>query len=53
MVGQLASIFYSSPYIHLGGDEADLSQLQYGLVNVIPGQGNGQPTVTPAARAMG
>ncbi len=52
MVGELAGIFYSSPYIHLGGDEADLSQLTYGYVNVIPGQGNGQPTVNATARAQ-
>ena len=52
MVGELASIFTSSPYIHLGGDEADFSQLTYGNTGLGVQPYPNIPTVTPAARAQ-
>ncbi|MCY2926371.1 MAG: family 20 glycosylhydrolase, partial [Planctomycetota bacterium] len=53
MVGELAGIFTSSPYIHLGADEADYSQLGYHYVNYVTGAGHDTtPTVDPGPRAQ-
>ncbi|MCY2931230.1 MAG: family 20 glycosylhydrolase [Planctomycetota bacterium] len=53
MVGEVANIFASSPYIHLGADEADYSQLGYHYVNYVTGSGHDtEPTVDPIPRAQ-
>jgi hexosaminidase len=36
VVGEMASVFTTSPYIHIGGDEADYSQLTYHGTATLP-----------------
>jgi hexosaminidase len=45
---EVSDVFQSSPYIHIGGDEADFSQLNYG--NVRFESGHSDPTVYPEVR---
>lgn len=50
ILSEVANIFSTSPYIHIGCDEADFSQLGYGYVNYM--DGHTDPTVTPLARSQ-
>jgi len=48
ILSEVAGVFTTSPYIHIGCDEADYSQLDYGYTGSDPNN----PTVTPTARAQ-
>jgi hexosaminidase len=50
MIAEVASVFSTSPYIHIGADEADFSQLGYGYVGYM--SDGVTPSVTPQARAQ-